>query len=183
MSQEETGSPMGPYENPPPDNPPGEESSSLAARRAKLRGSLAKAVLPPDQYTPATTAAGITPPPELQNPAPDYPPVEPDPAALYGEPTQEQQYGGGGWPSPSPDQYQQAPYPQQGQAGYPDQSYQQAPYPQQGQPGYADQSYQEAQPPYPAAAYAQPAAPADALEMGSGPTVELLTNIDQAMSA
>src|SRR4029453_15135360 len=167
MSQEDTGSPMGPYENGPPDNPPGEEGSSLAARRAKLRGSLAKAVLPPDQYTPATAAAGITPPPELQNPAPDQPPAEPDPTALlYGEPTQEQAYGGGGWPV----QPAQEPYPQE--------AYQQAPYQQESysQPAYQEPSYQQAD-------YGQSAVPTDPLGTDSASALELLTTIDQAMSA
>jgi hypothetical protein len=180
---------MGPYENAPPDNPPGEEGSSLAARRAKLRGSLAKAVLPPDQYTPATAAAGITPPPELQNPAPDYPPAEPDPtAALYGEPSQEQAYAGGGWPAQEPypqetyqqEAYQQEAYQQEAyqqetyqQAAYPQEPYQESPYPQDTFPQAA----------YPQADYAQQTAPADPLGAGSGPALELLTNIDQAMSA
>lgn len=61
---------MGSFEDAPPGKPSAEEGTSLAARRAKLRGSLSKAMLPPDQYTPSGPVSGITPPPELKKPAP-----------------------------------------------------------------------------------------------------------------
>ncbi|MBI4532592.1 MAG: hypothetical protein HY711_01490 [Candidatus Melainabacteria bacterium] len=74
MAGEDKGSSMGSYEDAPPSNPSGEEPTSLAARRAKLRGSLAKAVLPSSDYTPASMVAGVAP-------------EQPDPAAnLMAEP-------------------------------------------------------------------------------------------------
>ncbi len=59
-------------------NPSGEDGSSLAARRARLRGTLAKQAAPPDPYKPD---------PYLLAPAPSDPDVAPTPAAPANEPT------------------------------------------------------------------------------------------------
>ena len=67
MAREEKGNKMGAYEDKPPGNSSNDESSSLAARRARLRGSLAKAALPHDAFTnpagdlPAPQAAFVQP--------------------------------------------------------------------------------------------------------------------------
>lgn len=84
MAREGKGKSMGSYNN---GNPPGDEPTSLAARRARLRGSLAKAAMPDEPYggaaassandpqtgQPAQSAASV-PEPDAQ-PAPPPPPA------------------------------------------------------------------------------------------------------------
>lgn len=70
MAREDKGKSMGSYDDMPPSKQPGDEPTSLAARRARLRGSLAKAALPEEAF--GGSNAG-------DDPAPAEEAVEPNP--------------------------------------------------------------------------------------------------------
>lgn len=96
MGREEKGRHMGSYDDVQPGKPPGEEATSLAARRARLRGSLAKAAVPEEAFGAAASAlphhSGDEPEPEAgSDPSPPAPfpsrgsvPDEPTAALLHG---------------------------------------------------------------------------------------------------
>lgn len=70
-------------------NPGGEDGSSLAARRARLRGTLAKQAAPPDPYKPDPYLM-VPSPTEAAMPAPSSEPItanDPAPAAPVSEPS------------------------------------------------------------------------------------------------
>jgi len=92
MSQEDNGNGMSSYEG--ATGKTGGEDSSLAARRARLRGTLAKQTVPPDPYVPdpymnaqanqaapAANASPVPPAPNPPSPAPEIPAAPPIPAA------------------------------------------------------------------------------------------------------
>src|SRR5262249_22776396 len=73
MARENKGSSMSSHEGKSPNKSSGEETSSLAARRARLRGSLAKTTAAEEPVAPAVS--------EPQPPANDPVTVEPNPVA------------------------------------------------------------------------------------------------------
>lgn len=70
MAREDKGKSMGSYDDMPPSKQPGDEPTSLAARRARLRGSLAKAALPEEAFAGGNTGDDPVPAEEAVEPNP-----------------------------------------------------------------------------------------------------------------
>ena len=93
MPREEKGSPMGSYDN---SGSGSEGGSSLAARRARLRGSLARASYPPDEEFPQSAGAPDPAPVAEESPAPAPAAPEPEDQSSQFDPTAMLGGGGGG---------------------------------------------------------------------------------------